>query len=116
MSTPTSPRRSTSHPLEREPSAERSTSLAKPKSGRIGKSRTITAVSSAGKNRPATGSRVNASRAGADDPAMARSVPAPARREAGVSFPMTTTAQVEHRDAIRARTQARLDALRARTA
>lgn len=48
----------------------------------------------------------------ADGPDMAETETTP--REAGVSFPMTTTAQVELRDAIRKRTQANLDALRAR--
>lgn len=48
----------------------------------------------------------------ADGPDMAETETTP--REAGVSFPMTTTAQVELRDAIRERTQANLDALRAR--
>lgn len=51
----------------------------------------------------------------ADDHAMTQDQGSETSREAGVSFPMTTTAQVELRDAIRARTQQRLEDLRART-
>ena len=115
MSTPTSPRRSTSA-LQRETSAKEPTSSVERGSARAGKDEMITAVSRASKSRPATGSRGKTARAGGGDPATAQGRPAPARREAGVSFPMTTTAQVEHRDAIRERTQAQLAALRARNA
>lgn len=115
MSTPTSPRQSTST-LQRETTAKESTSPTQRGSTRTGKAGTITTVSKASNSRPATGTRGTTARPGDDDSATAQGRPAPTRREAGVSFPMTTTAQVEHRDAIRQRTQARLDALRARSA
>ena len=115
MSSPTSPRRSTSA-VQAETTAKGSTSSTQRGPARTGKTRTITTAGKASTSRPATAVRGRAARPAAGDPAAAQGRPSPARREAGVSFPMTTTAQVEHRDAIRARTQARLDALRARTA
>ena len=115
MSTPTSPRQSTSA-AQRETTARESTSPAQRGSARTGKAAMATTASKATRSRPATGTRGRPARPGDHDSATAQGQSAPARREAGVSFPMTTTAQVEHRDAIRARTQARLDALRARTA
>ena len=115
MSTPTSPRQSTSA-VQPETSAKESTPSTQHGPARTGKAALATTASKAGKSRPATADRGRAARPAAGDPATAQGRPAPTRREAGVSFPMTTTAQVEHRDAIRARTQARLDALRARTA
>ena len=115
MSTPTSPRQSTSA-AQRETTAKESTSSIQRGSARTGKAGTTTTVSKASRSRPATAVQDRAAHPGDHDSAAAQGRAAPTRREAGVSFPMTTTAQVEHRDAIRARTQARLDALRARTA
>ena len=115
MSTPTSPRQSTSTP-HRETSAAGSTSSIQRGSARTGKTETVTTASKATRSRPATADRGRAARPAAGDPAAFQGRPVPARREAGVCFPMTTTAQVEHRDAIRTRTQAKLDALRARNA
>lgn len=66
-------------------------------------------------SRPAVPGPLQVDGEDADDHPMAETESTPPRREAGVSFPMTTTAQVELRDAIRARTQQRLEDLRART-
>lgn len=66
-------------------------------------------------NRPAASRPLQVDGEDADDHPMAETKSTPPRREAGVSFPMTTTAQVELRDAIRARTEQRLEDLRART-
>ena len=67
-------------------------------------------------SRPSGARRLQGHGRRADAAPMAETAPEPAQgpREVGVSFPMTTDAQVQLRDAIRERIQARLDQLRAR--